>query len=568
MDVDIITGAAVNEAMSGRGDISGNISKPKRTRAAGTAAAPTPKSKRTFGRSLAEFPDLSPAEKKFVACVVRGEPCVLGEARAEAATEENSIRATLIRFLALGGDEDSPVHEHGIDLRGAWISDTLDLRNCTVSGDLAFFNCHFAKQILASYAYLLGLDLGGCKIHGLLADGLQVAGYVLLRRGFQSFGEVRMLGIHIGGSLNCTDGHFDNPRGYALMIERARIDGAVFLSKGFQARGKVALNGAHIEDNLYCGGGRFENEDEDALTASGLKLAGSFWFSKVSSFIGGLNLDGAHVASLRDDTESWPNGALRLDGFRYDRFSGQTGPTDAEHRIAWLRMQIADNLYGEHFKPQPWEQLIKVLREMGHPLEAAKVAIEKQRMLRKAGKIGNARNPLHMPQLALHHLYGWLTGFGYRPLRAVLWMFAFWLLGAIYYQDAASSGLLAPTNAMVIANHSARDNPRAVRPGAQQCGIRGEVTQVAQYWPRCAQLPSEYTSFSPWIYSADLILPLVNLQQESDWAPVTSYVDVQGHSHGLWGGIVARWLVWFEIGLGWVVSLLLVAILGKFVEKD
>ena len=77
-------------------------------------------------------------------------------------------------------------------------------------------------------------------------------------------------------------------------------------------------------------------------------------------------------------------------------------------------------------------------------------------------------------------------------------------------------------------------------------------------------MPPEYTTFQPFIYSLDLILPLVDLQQDSDWAPIVS----NANGETLWAGRALRWLMWFEILFGWMASLTLVAVLGRLVDKD
>lgn len=66
------------------------------------------------------------------------------------------------------------------------------------------------------------------------------------------------------------------------------------------------------------------------------------------------------------------------------------------------------------------------------------------------------------------------------------------------------------------------------------------------------------------MYSLDLILPLVDLQQDSDWAPIAEGPT----GHDLLAGAVLRWFMWFEILFGWTASLILVAVLGRLVEKD
>jgi hypothetical protein len=62
-----------------------------------------------------------------------------------------------------------------------------------------------------------------------------------------------------------------------------------------------------------------------------------------------------------------------------------------------------------------------------------------------------------------------------------------------------------------------------------------------------------------------VILPLVNLQQEADWAPIVMKDDGKTN---IWQGHVFRAVMWFEILFGWAMSLLLVAVLGNLVKKD
>ena len=102
---------------------------------------------------------------------------------------------------------------------------------------------------------------------------------------------------------------------------------------------------------------------------------------------------------------------------------------------------------------------------------------------------------------------------------------------------------------------------------SSDCGIRFEAPPE-RYWPQCAGLPSEYTTFNPLVYSLDLILPLVDLGQEEAWAPAATYTDVTGTVRPLWGGMAIRLLMWFEILFGWFASLMFVAIVSRLVEKD
>ena len=532
---------------------------------------------RAHGRSLADFAPLSAAEKKLIACARNGELCELDDERPEKSTKANTIRAGLIRFLALGGDDDNPVHERGVQLRGAWISNQLDLNAAIATRRLNIEHTQFAEPIFAQDAHLPALYLDGCNIPGLRADGCRIIGDASLRDGFKATGEVRLRGAQIGGDLSCSDGSFENAGGYALCADGVVVAGAVFLRAGFKATGGVRLLSAQIGDTLSCNGGSFDNAGGDALLAQGATIKGGFVFRGVMKVNGWVILTAAHVGNLIDDTASWPENALILDGFAYDRIAD--GPTDAATRIAWLKKQWLRDLTSD-FAPQPWEQLIKVLREMGHERDANEVAIAKQHALRAAGKIGTRKPKTDfsgrwwMPIKArcwfddrwndlsndfakgAHYAYGWLAGFGYRPTRIILWAGALWLVSALAFSTAAENGLMAPTNPVLHA-HEAGANVDVTA-----CGANGDV-QPPQYWVRCVGMPAEYTTFSPLGYAADMILPLVNLQQDTDWGPVVS--NAKGP---LYWGVVTRWLGWFDILFGWLASLMFVAIVSRLVEKD
>ena len=88
------------------------------------------------GRWLGDLGPLSEAEQKLVECCAEGQICLLNnDKRPEEAKPEYTIRAELVRFLALGGDSVHPIHERGIMLAGAWIANALDIDSGTVVVD-------------------------------------------------------------------------------------------------------------------------------------------------------------------------------------------------------------------------------------------------------------------------------------------------------------------------------------------------------------------------------------------------------------------------------------------------
>ena len=503
------------------------------------------------GRWLGDFPVLSAAELQLVKCCARGEVWtpegwdLENPVRPAEKSDANTIRAELLRYLALGGDTNTPAHDEGVVARGAWISGELNLHQCHTTARLDLKFCHFDSKLVLTAAHLPELVLSGSLVPSLRADRLNVTGGVFLRQGFISTGEVRMLGADIGGSLDFRDSSITNEGGVALNADRIRIAGNLFLHRGFNAIGAVRLYGADISGDLACNHASFENKNGFSISAQGLKVAGGLFLRK-AAVVGNMQLNAARIGSFIDQDFEWPKGRHTLDGLQYGRI---VGPSSAAYRVAWLNRQPHNHLNEQDWRPQPWEQLIKVLREMGHGYEAGEIAMAKQDHMRKVGII---KGPLRR---SFHWLYGLLAGYGHRPVRTISAMLTVWLACAFFFQIGGSYGYVGPGTPLL-------NNADLAHDVAEQCGHRFETGK--SIWTRCPAMPAEYTTFQPLLYSLDLILPLVDLQQDTDWAPIVE--DPPGTNLGY--GVFLRWLMWFEILFGWAMSLMLVAVLGRLVEKD
>jgi cytoskeletal protein CcmA (bactofilin family) len=403
----------------------------------------------------------------------------------------------------------------------------------------------------------------------LSAEGIIVRGDVLLGNGFCARGGVRLTGARIKGNLTCSQGCFDavcaqdqirdpDDPVVALSADRMLVKGNVFFNEGFEARGGVRLVGAHIEGSLDCSGSKFTGpEGCEVIDAQRMVVDGRFEADE-STFEGLANLSAAKVGSLADSPKSWRDNSLRLDGFHYDRISESA---DAVARIAWLRKQIDEHVKAD-FRPQPWEQLITAMRAMGHPGEASKIAIAKEKARGKSAQMRPIwRGPQKLKKLAkwqewartvhrsIHWFFGAFARFGYSPLRTFFWISFLWALCSFYFADARDNGLFGPTAPAIQLSEA-----------LQSCGGPGKI-----FWTSVeCKLPAEYTAFDPWLYSLDLILPFVDLQQESNWAPITS-TDA---GRALSSGWALRWLMWIEIIFGWLMSLLLLTALGRLLNRD
>jgi hypothetical protein len=327
----------------------------------------------------------------------------------------------------------------------------------------------------------------------------------------------------------------------------------VRLSDGFRANGGVRLRGAILNGTLDCEDGTFESEYCPALDIENSDIGASLRFRRVRSIDGRVRITAARATTLDDDAASWQKvspSSLDLDGFRYDRLA-EEAPTDVKMRIRWLEKQKREYL-GVSFKPQPWDQLARVLRGSGYGEAATGIAIEKTRRQRRsiAG---------WLPSL-LQHIYGWLFGFGYRPER-VLYVAALplWLVCAAAFW--AGAGAMVPTDPKIV------DDTKY-----QACETN---------WTECAQLTGHYPTFQLLAYSLDYILPIIDLDQKKKWTPrVACEADTKkscpwgmalpgtdGRRMSLAGfGIAILTLV--ENLFGWIAGGVLAAVMGGLIKRD
>jgi hypothetical protein len=425
----------------------------------------------------------------------------------------------------------------------------------------------------------------------LKAHRLNLKGSLYLRD-CECDGELSFSGAQIGGDIDCRNGQFYNTAGEdntALRFTRTEARGSIYLSDGFEAKGKVQLNGANVSGNIDCRGGIFsvphtlsydaaapgEAFAEDAISLVNAKVAGAFIIASFEGkelpaavINGSLDLKSAHVRVLADGVSAWPKpthsdglrNVIHLDGFTYDRFAGNA-PIDARLRKIWLMRQPAAHV-GRDFRPQPFEQLIKVLKNMGHPEEARRLAIERQGFLTRR-RLAEWRTGPHGAIRALGALIwaatgGLLIGHGYRPLRVLFIMAAVGLACGFYFKLAAEKGVFAPRDSQVFLHEAFKD----CRP------------EAGGNWTDCAAKVggkfAEYPQFNPWVYSFNVLLPVVDLQQEKSWVPMQRSIRFDlGGGHSLtipdWG---TNALVLAELVFGWLASVLAIAAFSGLVKTE
>lgn len=432
---------------------------------------------------------------------------------------------------------------------------------------------------------LLGAQIGGsleCRGgqfevkdgDALSADGAVVRGSMSFGSGFKATGKVRLMGTQIGANLECSGGLFEVKDGHALLADGAVVRGNVSFNSGFKATGEVRLVCTQIGANLECIGGLFEVKEGDALSVERAVVKGAWHFTKLKAPVC-VNASHMEVAVLADTVDSWAAGSA-LDGLRYGSLGGRA-PTQGKARLAWLHKQQDAHLGSNDFRPQPWRHLQHVLREIGHAEDARQIGIAFERQLHRIGRIGQSSEGTWAPVAwtrrvvarAAHALFGWLSGYGYRPMRLIAWMALVWLVCAMSYWWLAlpPRNAIGPSDPLVFqhARYAACTSDSPVVASAAAGGV-----PHARNWYLCADLPAEYSTFSPLAFSLDLLLPLVDLGQDKAWGALISTPKANWWEElfTVSPGHVVRWLVWFQTLFGWVASLLLVGIASGFARRS
>jgi hypothetical protein len=432
-----------------------------------------------------------------------------------------TIRAALMRWLVADPQARPYVHPSGIGIGGAVIDGQLDLSYLTLNSPLTIMSSAIPEGMDFSFAHLPGLDLARDVTGPLMGDRSTITGDLQLTAG--NYGPVSLFRIQIDGTLDCSGGRFvggSDP----LSIVDATIRGDASFNNGFTTNGMVDLTLAQIGRGLSFKDAHFIGAGVNGLDADRATIDGAFYWDNIEHTTGTeLNLVNARAAALWDDAASWPApGNLFIDGFVYGDISG--GPGDAQSRLRWLALQPSG------YRPQPYGQLAKVLRARGADAGAIDVMIAKEDARRDQGGLG-------WSERLWSRVLDVTIGYGYRPIRALWWIFFFVALGAVLFGLGYRERAITPTE-----------------PEAYDSFVKD------------GEPPRHYPPFNAIVYSLENFLPVVDLHQGMYWRPNPRH-GMGGRMRAL-SGTLLRWYLWLHILAGWIITPLLAAGLSGLVRPD
>ncbi len=354
-----------------------------------------------------------------------------------------------------------------------------------------------ARSVVDGQLACAGGEFRNPSGYALNLEGMTCNGDVFLDEGFRAAGEVTLAGCRVSGQVSCAAGAFANPEARALNAQGLECKADVFLGSGFDASGEVTFAGANVSGQVSCTGGAMTG----SLTLSGAHFDGQFFWSEIRHpSSSSLELDGAYVGVLVIDKGCLPR-RLTINGLTY----GAIEPLDdLPLQLGWLA--------SAQFDAQPYHELARVLKLHGHREGATSVLVEGERRRRRSRKTRNRLT--RVVDRLLEWFFDATLGYGYKPVRALFWLLAIWILGSAVFSVGAHYHSMLP----------------AKEPA---------TTSVARMPP--------FKELDAVFYSLDTILPVIDLGVAEQWRPVRT--DTR-----LWMYLRVH------ITLGWIFSTL--AVLG------
>jgi len=382
----------------------------------------------------------------------------------------------ITRLLTGHYSQEAKVHSYGVHISNAKIYSRLDLSNEEISYDVSFTDCSFQDEVNLTGAKLTGKLSLDRSTFNKRADfrELSINTNLLLEKTVFN-GPVNFYGISIGGNLAADDVQFNEVQ-EEVNFEKMKIGGYVFLRRAV-FKGPARFYRASVNDNFETDDATF-GERARLTSFQNMRINGHALFRR-TIFAGPVSFDSTVIGGAFEtgddrggaqfrgsaDFNNMTAGAV---GFPNTRFSGplllremkyqRMSSGNPKNLLVMLNLSSYDS--------GAYAQLEQYCRNTGDLDQADEVYIQKRR---------RERSQLSMTSKFGNLMLDWLVGYGRRPWRTLFWSTLIVIGAALFVFRRKDMQAKDP-----------RDEPRP---------------------------------YSPFLYSLDLLLPIVDLQTANMWRP-------------------------------------------------
>lgn len=329
-----------------------------------------------------------------------------------------------------------PYRHRALHLDGTEIDGGIDARDTRIAGQVRLVDVTTRGSVVLDGSILS--NRGGDVVEGRRFT----TGGNLDARGLTVFGSVLLPEASIGANFDLRASRLVSPGRYrrdqsqkpSVDLRVAQIGRDLVCAGGdgqsFSAHGEIRIRRAEIGRQTNFQGAELGSRlNVTAINGFGL-ITQELRVDVAAPPRGHVNLQHARCANLADNDKFWDaTGHISLHDFRYDALAEPIELDDdaqVKHRLKLLR-----NAMGDNYRPGPYDQFATMLRANGNEEHASTVLIDKQRW--RYAALADGYRLLGLPLLLWSCLQRWMVGYGYRPMRALLWLLALLILGSVWF---------------------------------------------------------------------------------------------------------------------------------------
>ncbi|MBQ0883468.1 oxidoreductase [Streptomyces sp. RM72] len=371
-------------------------------------------------------------------------------------------------------------------------AEAISAIHAQVAGDALCTNLAVEGTFRLSGASIEGeFDLEGASLRAPGANALdayhvRIAEDFTFHPGFTAEGRIILTGATVAAAIGFCGARLSNPGDIALEAVDVTVARNFDLGLGLRVDGAVKLDGTHVGTELSLRDAELTHKNGTALSLRATQARETDLRTR-RPIDGAVDARNARLGTLYDAQDTWP-ADLRLADATYETLAF---PLPATERVHWLRRTTGAYL------PQPYEQLASTYRRLGHEDEARTVLLAKQR---------HRRSTLPPHTRLWGHVQDAAVGYGYRPLRAGLWLLALLACGALYFT---------------------LHTPAPLDPG-------------------------KAPPFNAVFYTLDLLVPIITFGQDNAFAPRD----------------IGQWLSYALIAAGWILATTVTAGISRAVTRQ